>query len=80
MAGKTIEEACTVQDAAHNKSGTTSKPHNNCSTASPSVANDNSDVKTISINGKCYMLVTNNNASAASDGKVWFSPVLWEFS
>ena len=76
MASNTIEEARTTQDATHNKSRATSKPCNNRGTVSPSVPNDNSDTKTISINGKCYMLVSDKNAGATTtDGSKALSAV-----
>ena len=61
MAGKTIKEARAAQDAARNaqKPGGTNRSRGNRTPAPASTQND-SNAKTLTVNGQCYMLVTPN--------------------
>lgn len=70
MAGKTIDEARATQDAARKAAGLPPKPPrgNRGNTATPSqgtvappAASDSSNPQTVTINGMCYMLVSDSS-------------------
>ena len=64
MAGKTIEEARAAQDAARNAQKPGSNRPRGTRNATPAPTPDNTNAKTLTVNGQCYMLVTPNATPA----------------